>query len=260
LAPAVRPDSERPRLSIVIPAFNESARLASTLAQVLSHVDAHYPRCELVLVDDGSTDETWDIIARAESEDDRVRGVRHPGNLGKGAAVRNGLRASRGDVVVFFDADLPFPLENIAAVVASIEGGADLAIGARDLDPERESQENPLLRQLSSFAFNWTVERFLSLGINDTQCGFKAFRGPVARQLAAFQTIDGFGFDVELLYVARRWGLTIDRIPLHHVHQEGSSVRVVRDGLRMLNDLIQTRRNARQGKYPEQMPDATAAK
>ena len=248
------PADTTPRLSIVIPAYNESRRLGRTIEAVTAYLDQAYPEAELVIVDDGSRDETWSVIQAASARDGRVVGRRLQPNRGKGAAIREGILAARGDYIIFFDADLPFGLENVDVFVEALQQGNDVVIGARNLDPRRDEQHNPLTRRVASLGFNAFVELLLCLGIRDTQCGFKGFRGDVARAIVRHQTIDSFSFDVELLFLAKRWQLTIKRIPLHHVHQAGSTVSVFKHSMLMLKGVLNVRRNALLSRYPQRMP------
>jgi dolichyl-phosphate beta-glucosyltransferase len=175
-------------------------------------------------------------------------------NQGKGAALRRGVEAADGQYVVFFDADLSYPLSSIRLLLDALRSGADLAIGGRDLDPEGALSTYSMTRRLSSAAFNKLVEASLKLGVPDTQCGFKGFKLGVAQALFSHLTIARFGFDVELIYLAMRWQLIIERIPVRMMHRSGSSVHLFRDSLRMFSDILRIRRNAREGVYPEHFP------
>lgn len=246
------PDSA-PDLSLVVPAYNEAARLPQTVAAVLAAMDAWRFRAELVLVDDGSRDQTARLIAELAEADPRVVAVSYPDNRGKGGAVMAGVAASRGRRVVFFDADLSYPLSAVSEAMVRLEA-APLCIGARDLVEGGGRAEYSFTRKLTSFAFNAFVGLFLRLGVKDTQCGFKGFHGDVARALFPHLTIRGFGFDVELLFLARRWGLAIDRMPIRMVDRAGSSVSVWRHSLQMARDVLKIRWRAWRGRYPRSMP------
>ena len=204
-------------LSLVIPAFDEGERLVKTLEQVLAWVgDRPY---EVIVADDGSTDDTEAVLARFA--DRGVRSVRLAQNSGKGAAVAAGVRAARGDIVAFFDADLAYSLDQLDALLAPVREGADLAVGARDLHPLGLGPYGPV-RKLATMVFSGLVGTALGLVARDTQCGFKAFRADVARALFAAVSVTGFGFDAELLFLAQRWGLRVVRVPVF-MHSHGAS-------------------------------------
>ncbi|MCA9516245.1 MAG: glycosyltransferase [Myxococcales bacterium] len=242
-------------LSVIIPAYNEAERLPGTLAAVRAWMDGVGYPVELVVVDDGSRDGTGAIIEAAAAEDPRVRAVVQPENGGKGAAIEAGVKAARGGEVVFFDADLSYDLGYVAAARAALAAGADLAIGTRDAGPEDTRKRGySLVRRAASWAFNRYVEGLLRLGVSDTQCGFKAFRREVAEALFDAIATRGFGFDVELLYLARRWGLEIALVPVGMEPRGGSSVNVLRHSVTMARDVLRIRRRARRGEYPATIP------
>jgi dolichyl-phosphate beta-glucosyltransferase len=243
--------AEGPELSIIIPAFNEEQRLPATIAAVRAWLDRAALAAELILVDDGSADATGEIVAAAAAADPRLVPVINPVNVGKGHAIVTGVARSRGAQVVFFDADLSYDLAYIDDARRHLGDGADVVVGARDLATSDSRRDYGLSRRLASGAFNRYVDLMLGLGVPDTQCGFKAFRGDVARPLFAALTVGGFGFDVELLFVARRWGLRIDRIPVAMTARGGSSVSVVRHSLGMARDVWSIRRRGERGRYPD---------
>ncbi len=238
-----------PHLSVVIPAFNEAGRLPATLDALAREVPGWPWPAEIVLVDDGSTDATAEVMSSFAAARDAVQVVRQPRNLGKGAAVTAGVLAARGRFIVFFDADLSYPLEAVPEAVARLEGGAYVVVGARDLHPEAGRAAYSPLRRATSLAFNALVEGVLGLGIPDTQCGFKAFRADAARALFPRLSIPGFGFDVELLYAARAQGFAIERMPIRMRGHDAGSVRVFQHGLRMASDVMKVRLRAWRGAY-----------
>jgi len=241
--------STPPELSIVIPAYNEMHRLPATIDAVLAHLDER-PGWQLVLVDDGSTDGTGDLVTATAARDERVVPVLSAENRGKGAALRSGVRRCVGDAVLFFDADLEYGLAVIDELLERLAAGADLAIGAREKDVSDVHRAASPTRRLASRAFKTLVQGALHLGIRDTQCGLKMFRGDVAHALFDVLDIDGFGFDVEILTLARLWDLRIDLVPLEKTSSPGSSVHVVRDGLRMTRDIGRVWLRSRTGRYP----------
>ncbi len=240
-------------LSIVIPACNEQARLPPTLAAVTAWLDLQTLQAEVIVVDDGSQDLTAAVVRQAQSADGRIRLVQLQKNQGKGAALRAGVQQSQGRAVLFFDADLSYPLACVEVALKALET-ADLVIGARDLVEGAGHSTYPWIRRLATAGFQGVVDVSLGLGIRDTQCGFKAFRGNVARALFAVLTVNRFAFDVELLFVARRWQLSIARIPVRMTHVSGSSVRLLRDSARMLRDIARIRHRTARGGYPSR-PD-----
>lgn len=239
-------------LSIVVPAYNESARLGSSLPQILEYLHQYQSESELIVVDDGSTDSTADIARSVLAGSDRVRTsvLSYQSNLGKGRAVRLGLLASRGEVALFSDADLSTPMTETPKLVEPIlRGDCDLALGSRALDRRLIGVHQPWRREQGGRVFNLVVRLATGLPFWDTQCGFKAFRMSACRPIIEGATIDRFGFDVELLYVAYRAGLRLKEIPVHWDHNEGSKVDVASDSLKMLAEVMLIRRQARRGVY-----------
>lgn len=242
-------------VSLVIPCYNEAPRLDRTVREVAAYCQRFTHPFQIVLVDDGSTDATAELITEAAKAHSFVLPVLLPENRGKGAALVHGVLASNGEAVVFFDADLSYPLDTLDAALQELRSGADIVIGARDLGSKSGAAgNNTFIRGLSHVAFSAMVDHYLHLGIPDTQCGFKAFKGSVARALFACLTIERFAFDVELLALARLWGLAIRRLPVVAIQRDGSSVRMVRDSIGMWLAVIQIRRRLRDGAYPASQP------
>ncbi len=239
-------------LSVVVPAYNEATRLRFTLPGLLEYLSQGDTECELILVDDGSTDNTTDVAREILSQADRVRTsvLSYQSNLGKGRAVRLGLLASRGDVALFSDADLSTPVTETPKLVGPIERGeCDVAIGSRALDRKLIGIHQPWRREQGGRVFNLVVRLATGLPFWDTQCGFKAFRMSVCRPIIEGAMIDRFGFDVELLYVAQRAGLQVKEIPVRWDHYEGSKVSVASDSVKMLAEVALIRQQARRGVY-----------
>ncbi|MGA9350867.1 MAG: dolichyl-phosphate beta-glucosyltransferase [Anaerolineae bacterium] len=236
-------------LSLVIPCFNECRRILSTLQSLREYlVGDPYQGAEVIVVDDGSTDSTADLL-RSFQEWDRLTLLFNETNRGKGYSVRRGVLAARGRYIFFTDADLPYDLEALGRFLTALEAGYDLAIGARDLPGSRFSVPRSAIRRLASDIFTWIVRNYAVKGIPDTQCGFKGFQREVALDLFQRGRIDGYAFDVELVFLARRRGYRIARLPVVLVHNDDSKIRVVRDSAQMLLDLFRILIYARQGVY-----------
>ncbi len=243
-------------LSIVIPAYNEAVRLGMTLPRILEYLGGNVPESELIVVDDGSTDKTAAVAREILSASERVRTsvLSYQSNLGKGRAVRLGLLASRGEVALFSDADLSTPISEVPKVVEPIQRGeCDLAFGSRALDRTLIGVHQPWRREQGGRVFNLIVRLATGLPFWDTQCGFKAFRMSVCRPVIEGATVDRFGFDVELLFIAHRAGLRLKEVPVRWDHYEGSKVNVASDSLKMLGEVALIRQQARRGIYDQAM-------
>lgn len=236
------------RLTVIVPLYNEARRVEDTTRAILAHFgrDLH----ELLLVDDGSTDGTGEIVKRLSGDDARVRGAGYDVNRGKGFAVRTGLQLATGDEVLFTDCDLSTPLGEYARLHQALVDGADVAIGSRALDPALLEVHQPKYREVLGRAANGLLRRIDPHlgGFRDTQCGFKLFRGDVARFLAGKQTIERWGFDFELLHVAVKHGHKVAEIPVHWAHSGTSSLKPA-DYLKTLGELARVIWNDRRGRY-----------
>jgi len=229
--------------SAVIPVFNEAGRLAKSLRLTIDYLADAAPESELIVVNDGSTDNSGsiarEILPSAKIE---TRLLENCPNRGKGAAVRKGLFAARKPIGLFFDADLSTPLAEIPKLIEPIaRGEVDIAFGSRALDRHLIGNHQPWRREQSGRIFNLIVRITTGLSFWDTQCGFKAFRLDVCRPILEAAKIEGFAFDVELLYLARRAGLRLREIPVRWNHSEGSKIRLVHDSLRMLGEIVELR-------------------
>jgi glycosyltransferase involved in cell wall biosynthesis len=235
-----------PPFSVVIPCFNEAARIGETLRLTLDYLTANAPESELIVVNDGSTDATAAIACEGLKDAKiQTRLLENFPNRGKGAAVRSGLLAAREPIGMFFDADLSTPLGETPKLVEPIaDGQIDIALGSRALDRGLIGIHQPWRREQAGRAFNLLVRVATGLPFWDTQCGFKAFRLDVCRPILEAAHLDGFAFDVELLYLAQHAGLQIREIPVRWNHAEGSKVQFFKDSLRMLREVISLRARA----------------
>jgi dolichyl-phosphate beta-glucosyltransferase len=235
--------------SAVIPSYNEAARIGNTVRATLDYLKENSPQSELIVVNDGSTDETSTVTREAlTGAEIETRLLENFPNRGKGAAVRKGLLAGQRSIGLFFDADLSTPLEEIPKVIEPIvKGDVDVAFGSRALDRKLIGHHQPWLREQGGRVFNLLVRLTSGLSFWDTQCGFKAFRLDVCRPILETAHIDGFAFDVELLVLAQRAGLRLREVPVRWNHAEGSKVRFVNDSLRMLGEVIALRFSSRSG-------------
>ena len=240
---------EEPQYSIVIPAFNEQARIGATLDRVMECVAARGWAAEVLVVNDGSSDATAPIVCSAARQHPNLRLIENAGNRGKGYAVRHGILQARGAIVMFTDADLSAPMEEAERLFAAIASGADVAIGSRWLDRSRQTLRQPLYRRFFGRCFNWLTRLVMHLPFADTQCGFKAFRREAARTIFTRQRIERWGFDPEILYIALRLGLRIQEVPVTWGHDDRSRVSYLKDGLRMIQDLARVRFNSLAGNY-----------
>jgi dolichyl-phosphate beta-glucosyltransferase len=235
--------------SIVIPAYNESARITATLDKVLAHIAQEKWAAEVVVVNDGSRDNTADIIRSYSHRNPIVRLVENPGNRGKGYSVRNGMLNANGDILLFSDADLSSPIYEADKLLTAIEAGADVAIGSRWMNSDLQTERQPLYRQLLGRVFNLLNRLILGLKYKDTQCGFKAFTRKSAELVFPLQKIERWGFDPELLFLSNKFKLKVTEVPVEWAHEGGSKINPVVDGLKMFGEMVRIRLNDLGGKY-----------
>ncbi len=235
--------------SLVIPAYNESNRIRPTLDEMLRYIAEQKWDAEIVVVDDGSRDDTAEVIRGYEREHPEVRLVQNPGNRGKGFSVRNGMLHARGDICLFSDADLSSPITEAQKLLDAIAAGADIAIGSRWLRAELQTERQPFYRQAFGRIFNLLMRVVLGLRFKDTQCGFKAFRSEAAQRIFPLQKIERWGFDPEILFLAHRMGMRVVEIPVLWAHSEGTRLHPFRDGIRMGVEILRIRWNAWSGIY-----------
>jgi dolichyl-phosphate beta-glucosyltransferase len=237
-------------LSIVIPSYNEELRLPATLERIAEYLATIALRTEVVVVDDGSRDRTAAVAESFRSKLPGLRVLSNGSNRGKGYSVRHGMLEACGHIVLFTDADLSAPIEESDKLVAMLKQGYDVAIGSRAMDRSLISTHESLFREFAGIIFNKIVRVVLRLPFVDTQCGFKAFRRDRCRIIFEQQRIEGFGFDPELLYLARHHGLKSIEIPVRWGHSPATKVNMLSDSMKMFVDIFAIRWNALRGRYP----------
>ena len=254
--------------SFILPAYNESERLATSLPKVLEYVRQRRLDAEIIVVNDGSKDDTADIVRKFAALDPCIRLLENPGNRGKGYSVRNGMLHARGDVMLFSDTDLSSPIYEADKLFAALADGADVAIGSRWLQRELQTEPQPLVRQLYGRLFNLALRILLGLNFKDTQCGFKAFTREAAHVIFPRQHVERWGFDPEILFLARKFNLKTVEVPVEWAHDHRSKISPLRDGLRMGSEVLQVRWNNIRGRYEQPVfpveelsaPDAVSAR
>lgn len=232
-----------PYLSLIIPAYNEEERIGTTIEKVLAYLQAQSYTWEVIVVDDGSRDRTAEIVA---SYAPTVTLYRLTENMGKGAAVRTGMLAAHGQYRVFTDADLSTPIAELQKMLTALQRGADVVIGSRRVDRSLVKKHQPWYREWIGVAGNLLVQTVLLRGYQDTQCGFKGCTARAAAEIFSRARIDGFAFDIEMLYIATQLGFSIEQIGVEWYNDERSRVRAIRDTLRTLRDVFAIRRYHRQ--------------
>ena len=233
-------------LSVIIPAYNEQERIADSLYIIKDYLSAQNYRSEIIVVDDGSSDLTMEIVkfidiyGREIKEQDEGTLLENIKNVGKGFSVARGMIKARGKVVLFSDADLSTPIEEVEKLLPYIDQGYSVVIGSRGL-ADSIVEKKPFHRQIISNTLNIIVKLFAVSGIQDTQCGFKLYTRDAAQRIALLQRVYGFAFDIEHLYIARKLGLKIKEVPVKWDHKEGSKVDLVKESIRMILDMIKIR-------------------
>lgn len=235
------------KVSLIIPAYNEEYRIIKTLEQASSYMDAVFTDYEIIIADDGSSDGTCKVVEPFLNQHIKLYKLMHGG---KGETVKQAMLQATGDYLFFLDADLPYSLDNIKIAVDIFrKDDPGLVIGARDLFNEISSSPYPWYRSIMSNVFSFIVNMVLKLNIKDTQCGFKGFKRDIAHQIFPFVTINGFGFDIELLFIARKHNIAITRIPVELIHSEGSKVFIIKDTIKMICDIVKVKSNNRKAYY-----------
>jgi dolichyl-phosphate beta-glucosyltransferase len=248
--------------SFVVPAYNESERLTVSLPKIFDYVRKQQLRSEIIVVNDGSTDDTAEVVRRFMPLNPDVRLIENPGNRGKGYSVRNGMLHAQGDVVMFTDADLSSPIYEADKLFAALEQGADVAIGSRWLRAELQTERQPWYRQLYGRLFNLGLRITLGLKYHDTQCGFKAFTRAAAQTVFTRQRVERWGFDPELLFLANKFKLRTTEVAVEWAHDHRSKISPLRDGIKMGLEMLAVRWNDLKGLYklPSYIPQDAAAK
>ena len=229
--------------SFIIPAYNESERLATSLPKVFAYIRERQIQAEVIVVNDGSSDDTAEIARSLASRYPQTRLLENPGNRGKGYSVRNGMLHAHGDVLLFTDADLSSPIYEATKLFAAIEGGADVAIGSRWLEAGLQTERQPWYRQLYGRLFNLALRMVLGLKYRDTQCGFKAFTRAAAQTVFSRQRVERWGFDPELLFLANKFKLRTVEVAVEWAHDHRSKISPIRDGLKMGVEMLAVRWN-----------------
>ncbi|MEM7030662.1 MAG: dolichyl-phosphate beta-glucosyltransferase [Chloroflexota bacterium] len=243
------PNNSEPYLSIVIPAYNEEERIIPTIGAIASHLTTKPWPWELIIADDGSTDDTVKLVHDLDFANLRLLIAEKNG--GKGSAVQRGMLAATGQYVLFDDADNSTPIEEIDKLLAKLEAKQyDVAIGSRAAEGAEEAKRS-LLRRVMSGTLRWIVQNVFHIGVEDSQCGFKLFSRQAAHHLYSTQTIMGFSFDLEILYLANKFGYKIAEVPVAWVDAPGSKVDTTKEAQRFLRDLVRIRLNDWRGYYPK---------
>jgi dolichyl-phosphate beta-glucosyltransferase len=236
------------QFSLIVPAYNEEHRLVTAIPHVFEYLRTRFHNFEVLYVDDGSTDSTFDTLQRACSEYQELRVLRHEKNLGKGRAVRTGMEAARGEVILFSDVDFSTPIEETDEFVRILDGGYDIVIGSRSVPGANVEIHQSLLREYTGKMGNAAVQTLLLLPFQDTQCGFKIFRAPCVKTILPFLTVDGFGFDMEILVIALAHGMRVCEAPVTWRNVLDSKVKAVH-ALQVLFELLNIRYRLALGKY-----------
>jgi dolichyl-phosphate beta-glucosyltransferase len=243
-----------PFLSIIIPAHNEENRLSRTLEQVFAFLSTQPYTAEVLIIENGSNDRTLEIAQSVAQQKSNLR-VLQETQPGKGNAVRRGILDARGEYRFICDADLSMPIEEIAKFIPPTLTDFDVAIGSREA-PGAVRYNEPPYRHLGGRGINFIIQMFILPGLNDTQCGFKCFRAETAETLFSLQSLMGWSFDIEILYLARRKHLRVKEIPIHWYYGSDSKVSAVRDAIHMISDIFRIHYNARRGLYgPKSKPE-----
>ncbi len=236
-------------ISVIIPAYNEEPRISETLKKIHQYLRENFEDFEIIVVDDGSTDSTAALVSAIRNELSGIKLRQNGKNMGKGFSVKNGILSSKGNLVLMSDADLSTPIEELQKLLPFIDRGFDIATGSRGLKESDIVIRQPWYRERMGKTFNVFVRLLLIGGIKDTQCGFKLFKGDVARRVFGKTRIHGFSFDVEVLFIAKKMGYKIKEIPIRWLNSPDSKVRVFKDSAKMLLELLKIKAYGLTGRY-----------
>jgi len=245
--------------SIIIPAYNESQRITSSLDKIIAYIRDQHWMAEVVVVNDGSRDNTAEIVREYGRLNPAVRLIENPGNRGKGYSVRNGMTHAQGDILLFSDADLSSPIYEATKLISALQDGADVAMGSRWLRADLQTERQPFYRQLFGRVYNLLLRIFLGLKFKDTQCGFKAFTRRAAETVFGRQRIERWGFDPELLFLSKKFGFKIVEVPVGWAHDDRSKINPVVDGFKMFLEVLKIRWADLTGKYDRGAPTYAAS-
>ncbi len=229
------------KISVIIPAYNESKRIRPTLCRIDDYLRDHFEDFEIIVVNDGSSDNTEDIVLEACKKITSIKYITYQLNRGKGYALRQGVLNSTGDIVLISDADLSTPIEELEKLLTFYKSGTDIAIGSRALEESQIVVRQPWYREFMGRMFNRFIKSLILQDFRDTQCGFKLFRGDVAKKTFSLSCIDGFAYDVEILYIAKKLGYKIKEVPIKWINSPDSRVRPLRDSFQTALDILKIR-------------------
>ena len=235
--------------SIVIPAYNESERIQESLEKIVAFLAQQRWTAEVLVVNDGSRDNTAEVVRKFAARHRYIRLIENPGNRGKGYSVRNGMLQATGDYVLFTDADLSAPITEAPKLFSELEKGADVAFGSRWLVAKLQTERQSIMRQIAGRMYNVIMRLVLGLKYKDTQCGFKAFNRKALETIFTRQHIERWGFDVELLFLAQKFGLKIVEVPVQWAHDDRSKINPLVDGIKMFGEMLSIRWNSVVGRY-----------
>ncbi|MBN2251910.1 MAG: glycosyltransferase family 2 protein [Candidatus Altiarchaeota archaeon] len=238
-----------PYVSVVVPAYREEKRIEETCRKIAGFFGEQKLSYEIIVVDDGSRDNTAGILEGCMKKDPALKVLQNEINRGKGYSVKRGILEASGGFILFTDADLSTPLEESDKLLGFLQKGFDVAIGSRALPGSDVRVHQPFYREYSGRIFNFMVRLMTSIGLKDTQCGFKCFRKNAAKNIFSRQTLDGFSFDVEDLYIAKKLGYRIKEVPVVWLNSGSTTVSFIKDAIQMFTDLLRIRINDHRGKY-----------
>lgn len=234
-------EKRKDNISVIIPAYNESARILKTLSRIDEYLHDRFENFEIIVVNDGSLDDTGDKVLEAKEKIPAIKYLSYQPNKGKGYALRQGVTRSTSDIVLISDADLSTPIEEMEKLLIYYEDGADIVIGSRALAESQIIIRQPWWRELMGKTFNRFVRKLLLKNFRDTQCGFKLFKGSVAREIFSYCCLYRFAYDVEVLYLACQAGYKIKEVPIKWINSPGSKVKPLRDSFQMAMDVLRVR-------------------